>query len=48
MPAAPRPDDVHRELGPEPVPERIDITPLATNGPGVPETSPTGVREVSR
>ena len=48
VPAAPRPDDVHSELGPEPVPERIDIAPLTTNGPSVPETSPTGVRQVSR
>ncbi len=48
VPAAPRPDDVQSELGPEPVPERIDVAPLVTNGPSVPETSPTGVRQVTR
>jgi ubiquinol-cytochrome c reductase cytochrome b subunit len=47
--AAPRPDDERVELHPEPVPERIDIEPLA-NGQGAPvvPSSPTGVRQVTR
>ena len=32
VPTAPRPDDVHEELDPEPVPERIDIEPLGNGG----------------
>ena len=32
VPTAPRPDDVHDELDPEPVPERIDIEPLSNGG----------------
>jgi ubiquinol-cytochrome c reductase cytochrome b subunit len=45
----PRPDDVRSELHPEPVPGRIDIAPLV-NGAStdVPESSPTGVRQVTR
>ena len=45
---APQPDDEHEELDPIPVPVNIDIAPLVTNGPSVPETSPTGVRQVTR
>jgi ubiquinol-cytochrome c reductase cytochrome b subunit len=47
--AAPRPDDEHEELDPEPVPVRIDIEPLA-NGPQAAnaESSPTGARRVTR
>ena len=47
--AAPRPDDEHEELDPEPVPVRIDIEPLA-NGPQAAnaESSPTGARQVTR
>ena len=48
VPAAPRPDDEHEELDPEPVPVRIDIEPLNTGGVRQPESSPTGVRQVSR
>ena len=48
-PTPPRPDDVHSELEPEPVPRRIDIEPLGNGGPAhVPESSPTGVRQVTR
>ena len=47
-PAAPRPDDEHDELDPEPVPVRIDIEPLSNGGIREPESSPTGVRQVSR
>jgi ubiquinol-cytochrome c reductase cytochrome b subunit len=47
-PTPPRPDDVHEELGPEPVPARIDIEPLSNGGPLLPESSPTGVRQVTR
>ncbi len=47
-PTAPRPDDVHTELDPEPVPVRIDIEPLSNGGAIVPESSPTGVRQVTR
>ena len=32
VPAAPRPDDEHVELDPEPVPVRIDIEPLSNGG----------------
>jgi hypothetical protein len=48
VPSAPRPDDTHEELDPEPVPVRIDIEPLNTSGIRQPESSPTGVRQVSR
>jgi ubiquinol-cytochrome c reductase cytochrome b subunit len=46
--AAPRPDDEHEELDPEPVPVRIDIEPLSNGGIRQPESSPTGARQVSR
>jgi ubiquinol-cytochrome c reductase cytochrome b subunit len=46
--AAPRPDDEHSEIDPEPVPTRIDIEPLSNGGAHVPESSPTGVRQVTR
>ena len=46
--AAPRPDDEHPELDPEPVPVRIDIEPLSNGGITEPESSPTGVRQVTR
>ena len=48
VPAAPRPDDEHHELDPEPVPTRIDIEPLSNGGVRQPESSPTGARQVSR
>jgi quinol---cytochrome-c reductase cytochrome b subunit len=48
VPAEPRPDDQHAELDPEPVPVRIDIEPLSNGSIREPETSPTGVRQVSR
>ena len=48
VPSAPRPDDEHTELDPEPVPARIDVEPLANGGAHVPESSPTGVRQVTR
>jgi hypothetical protein len=48
VPAAPRPDDEHHELDPEPVPDRIDIEPLSNGGIRQPESSPTGARQVSR
>ncbi len=49
VPTAPRPDDEHVELDPEPVPDRIDIEPLEVNGEvTLPEPSPTGVRQVTR
>ena len=48
VPAAPRPDDEQEELEPEPVPEFIDIEPLSNGGNGLPEASPTGVRQVTR
>jgi ubiquinol-cytochrome c reductase cytochrome b subunit len=48
VPAEPRPDDLHEELDPEPVPEYIDITPLSPAGNGQPVSSPTGVRQVTR
>jgi ubiquinol-cytochrome c reductase cytochrome b subunit len=47
-PTDPRPDDVREELEAEPVPEFIDIAPLASNGDVLPESSPTGVRQVTR
>jgi ubiquinol-cytochrome c reductase cytochrome b subunit len=47
-PTDPRPDDVHKELEPESVPEFIDIAPLANGGDVLPESSPTGVRQVTR
>ena len=48
-PAAPRLDDEHVELHPEPVPDRIDIEPLSDGGRQLePESSPTGVRQVTR
>jgi ubiquinol-cytochrome c reductase cytochrome b subunit len=47
--AEPRPDDERVELDPEPVPDRIDIEPLANGGRELePEPSPTGVRQVTR
>jgi ubiquinol-cytochrome c reductase cytochrome b subunit len=46
--SAPRPDDVHHELHPEPVPARIDIEPLANGATPVAESSPTGARQVTR
>jgi hypothetical protein len=46
--SAPRPDDQHEELDPEPVPVRIDIEPLNTGGIQQPDSSPTGARQVSR
>jgi hypothetical protein len=48
--AAPRPGDGHEELTPEPVPDRIDIAPLAPSTPWAAngESSPTGSRQVSR
>ena len=48
VPSAPRPDDEHTELDPEPVPVRIDIEPLSNGGTREPESSPTGVRQVTR
>ena len=48
VPAAPRPDDERIELDPEPVPVRIDIEPLSNGGTREPESSPTGVRQVTR
>jgi len=48
VPAAPRPDDERVEIDPEPVPVRIDIEPLENDGERQPETSPTGVRQVTR
>jgi ubiquinol-cytochrome c reductase cytochrome b subunit len=48
VPTAPRPDDVREELDPEPVPEYIDIAPLGNGGNVMPESSPTGVRQVTR
>jgi ubiquinol-cytochrome c reductase cytochrome b subunit len=48
VPAAPRPDDERSELDPEPVPARIDIEPLGNGGVRQPESSPTGVRQVTR
>jgi ubiquinol-cytochrome c reductase cytochrome b subunit len=46
--AAPRADDERAELDPEPVPARIDIEPLGNGGVRQPESSPTGVRQVTR
>jgi ubiquinol-cytochrome c reductase cytochrome b subunit len=48
VPSAPRPDDERVEIDPEPVPVRIDIEPLENGGERQPETSPTGVRQVTR
>ena len=48
VPTPPRPDDEHIELDPEPVPVRIDIEPLSNGGTREPESSPTGVRQVTR
>jgi ubiquinol-cytochrome c reductase cytochrome b subunit len=48
VPSAPRPDDEHVDLDPEPVPVRIDIEPLSNGGDRQPEPSPTGVRQVTR
>jgi len=45
--AAARPDDVHEELHPAPVPDRIDIEPLAVPS-AIPASSPTGARQVNR
>jgi ubiquinol-cytochrome c reductase cytochrome b subunit len=46
--AAPRLDDEHVELDPEPVPARIDIEPLENGDLREPESSPTGHRQVTR
>jgi ubiquinol-cytochrome c reductase cytochrome b subunit len=46
--AAPRPDDERVERDPEPVPDRIDIEPLENGGLRQPQSSPTGVRQVTR
>jgi ubiquinol-cytochrome c reductase cytochrome b subunit len=46
--AAPRPDDERVELHPEPVPARIDVEPLGNGDAREPESSPTGVRQVTR
>jgi ubiquinol-cytochrome c reductase cytochrome b subunit len=47
--SAPRPGDGHQELHPEPVPVRIDVEPLNNGVPnGLPASSPTGVRQVTR
>jgi ubiquinol-cytochrome c reductase cytochrome b subunit len=48
VPAAPRPDDERTELDPEPVPVRIDIEPLSNGDAREQESSPTGVRQVTR
>ena len=48
VPSAPRPDDEHVELDPEPVPVRIDIEPLGNGEVRQPAVSPTGVRQVTR
>src|SRR5580692_498639 len=48
VPSEPRPDDERVELDPEPVPVRIDIEPLENGGERQLETSPTGVRQVTR
>jgi ubiquinol-cytochrome c reductase cytochrome b subunit len=48
VPTPPRPDDVHSELEPEPVPVRIDVEPLVSGGNDLPEQSGTGVRQVTR
>ena len=48
VPAAPRPDDERTELDPEPVPARIDIEPLSNGDTREPQSSPTGVRQVTR
>jgi len=47
-PSAPRPDDERVELHPTPVPTRIDVDPLVNMPNGVPASSPTGVRQVTR
>jgi ubiquinol-cytochrome c reductase cytochrome b subunit len=44
----PRPDDGHHELDPEPVPVEIDIEPLVGGAVVNGESSPTGVRQVTR
>ena len=48
VPTPPRPDDERVEMEPEPVPVRIDIEPLVTATNGLPASSPTGVRQVTR
>jgi ubiquinol-cytochrome c reductase cytochrome b subunit len=49
IPAEPRLDDERVELHPEPVPDRIDVGPLGGDGRArEPESSPTGVRQVTR
>jgi ubiquinol-cytochrome c reductase cytochrome b subunit len=48
VPSAPRPDDERVEREPEPVPDRIDIEPLGNGDLRQPESSPTGVRQVTR
>jgi len=49
-PAAPRPDDEHTEMHPEPVPRRIDIEPLVGGAVAAANAGPSesGVREVTR
>jgi ubiquinol-cytochrome c reductase cytochrome b subunit len=48
-PTPPRPGDGPEEMEPEPVPERIDISPLAAPVlTASRESSPTGARQVSR
>jgi ubiquinol-cytochrome c reductase cytochrome b subunit len=44
----PRPDDEKVELHPTPVPIKIDVEPLVTAPVGLNESSPTGVRQVTR
>ncbi len=48
--ADPRPDDVHSELHPAPVPDRIDVEALSNGAPDETNggSSPTGVRQVTR
>ncbi len=49
VPTPPRPGDTPEELEPEPVPERIDVSPLAAPSlTASRESSPTGARRVSR
>jgi ubiquinol-cytochrome c reductase cytochrome b subunit len=48
VPSEPRLDDERVEIDPEPVPARIDIEPLSGNGEREVESSPTGVRQVTR
>jgi ubiquinol-cytochrome c reductase cytochrome b subunit len=49
VPAAPRLDDQKVDLDPEPVPDRIDVEALENGDRELqPDTSPTGVRQVTR